>query len=93
MSKVDQADRKQADPLDAWLERVEASARWQADVPGVGTVTCYLINCQLAIVLRYAEKSAGWELFIPPSNQNSIGVTLDEAALALNVQGCAGLVN
>lgn len=92
MSNVGQAAAKKTDPLDAWLERVEARLLWQSNVKGIGTVTCYLVNQRLAMVLRYQERR-GWELFVPASNENNTALTLDGAAEALGVDGCAGLLD
>lgn len=83
---------KHTDPLDAWLERVEALPQWQMKVPGLGhIVTSYLINGQLAVVIRYKE-NLGWELLVPSSNKNNTAASLDGAAMALGVDGCRGLV-
>lgn len=83
---------KHTDILDAWLERVEADESWSMRVEHTGaTVTGYLINCRLAVVVRYAE-NLGWELLVAGSYQNSTEATLDGAAEALGVEGCRGLV-
>jgi hypothetical protein len=80
------------DLLDAWLDRVDASKRWEFKLPSTGDImAAHIINCQLVITLRYAGRN-GWELFVPPSNSNKISDTLDHAAMMLGVEGCRGLV-
>jgi len=83
---------KRAEALDLWLERVEASQCWEETVDeGTGpTVTGYIINSQLAVVVRYADRN-GWELLVPASTKNSVAATLDGAAAALGVEGCRDL--
>lgn len=83
--------QKRRATLDAWLDRVGAYEQWQTVIEHTGaTVTGYLINCRVAIVVRYAE-GHGWELYVPASDRNRIVDCLDAAAIALKVEGCAGL--
>jgi hypothetical protein len=44
----------------------------------------------VALVLHHAG-GHGWEMFVPPSDSNEIDRTLDDAALALGTEGCAGM--
>lgn len=85
---------KRMNALDAWLERVNAETTWNASIKGSrNTLTGYLINGHLAIVLRYENSGHdGWELLIPASRENSVASTLDAAAMAFQVDGCRGLV-
>jgi hypothetical protein len=79
------------DPLDLWLDRVEASEQWTLRVPNTGAkVSGYIINCTLVVVVRYAEGN-GWELLIPSTKENSTADSLDRAAMFLGVDGCRDL--
>ena len=90
--KYPEATTSREDQLDAWLERVDANEVWSTKIRhNCATLTGYLINCQLVIVLRYASTGDGWELFVPPTTQNRIDATLDAAAELLKVDGCRGL--
>ncbi|HKB36505.1 MAG TPA: hypothetical protein VKD72_08635, partial [Gemmataceae bacterium] len=77
------------DKLERWLERVHARHLWEAAVPGA-TLHAYLINARVALVLHHAG-GCGWEMFVPASQSVDIARTLDDAALALDTEGCAGL--
>jgi hypothetical protein len=60
-----------------------------AAVPGA-TLHAYLINGRVALVLHHAA-GHGWEIFIPASCSVDVARTLDDTALALGTEGCAGL--
>jgi hypothetical protein len=81
--------RNREDRLERWLERVRARKLWEAAVPGA-TLEAHLINGRVALLLRHAG-GHGWELFVPASDSNEVTRTLDDAALALGTEGCAGL--
>jgi hypothetical protein len=81
--------RSRDDKLEQWLLRVQARHLWVVSVPGA-TLRAYLINARAALVLHHAA-GHGWELFVPASSSVDIVRTLDDAALALGTEGCAGL--
>jgi hypothetical protein len=75
--------------VERWLERVQARKLWEAAVPAAALLA-YLINGQVALVLHHAG-GHGWEIFVPASDSSETDRTLDDAALALGTEGCAGL--
>jgi hypothetical protein len=75
--------------LARWLERLQARKLWEAAVPAA-FVHAYRINGRVALVLHHAG-GHGWEIFVPASDSNEIDHTLDDAALSLSTEGCAGL--
>jgi hypothetical protein len=86
---ADQDAGTRDDKLERWLERVRARKLWVTAVPGA-TMHAYLINGRVALVLRHAG-GHGWEMFVPASDSLDVARTLDDAALALGTEGCAGL--
>jgi hypothetical protein len=68
---------------------VYARHLWVAAVPA-STLHAYLINGRVALVLHHAG-GCGWEIVIPASQSIDIARTLDDAALILGTEGCAGL--
>ena len=86
--------------LEAWIDRVDARQQWSQRVNATGsTVTAYLVNgtrdgktmSRLFLVLSYPDDH-GWELLIPSTFENSTEASIDNAALLLGTEGCAGLM-
>lgn len=77
--------------LDKWLERVGAKLMWRQKIkPGGWYMEAWRINQRIVIVQDWEPD--GWELYIPASDKNDVESTLDETALRLGVEGCAGLL-
>jgi len=79
--------------LDSWLRRVHAIQLWcqrLQDVPRGTTLVGYQVNGQLLIAIYH--DNGGFEVMVPACDKLEIDRTLDEAALRLGVEGCAGLL-
>jgi hypothetical protein len=78
--------------LEAWIERINARPMYETESPNHNTLlTVFACNGRVFVVMTYTEYD-GFDLFVPAHSSNSIALTLDAAALALGVEGCAGLV-
>lgn len=85
------------EPLRAWLDRVNAQCLYEMTSPSKRILTSvYVIGGRVAIVQSHRNMdgtTTGWDLFVPAKPDSAdIALTLDAAAIALGVEGCAGLV-
>jgi hypothetical protein len=91
-------------PLQRWLERIGARAISDGHISnGATTVILYNVTAkhtsmtqgtragEVRVFVVFLYSVGGWDLFVPAHNGNDIVQTLDGAALAMGVDGCAGL--
>lgn len=83
------ATRRKA--LDAWLDRNHARLLWEQD-DNREQFTLQMWGIAGGVLIVQDRHAYGWETFVPSSAQNSVEASLDGAALALNCQGCRGLI-
>ncbi len=84
-------------PLNRWIERIGARSVWShSNQRGNIITTAYLVNGRLfLVVITQTPRGTitGWDVYVPAAvDTTSIATTLDAAAIALGVEGCAGLV-
>lgn len=79
--------------LQAWLRRVNATPLWSQGIFGFKhkTVTAYSVNGRPVLCVN--DREDGWELYVQSTDKNSVEASLDGAAVALGVDGCAGLLD
>lgn len=89
--------------LQDWLKRIGADRLWrygdkQFDIIG------YAVNGEKSrnvfiVTVQYSRQTAheaqevrGWNIYVPSTNENKTELCIDEAAIKLGVEGCAGLI-
>ncbi len=71
-------------PVRDWLRKHNARSMWAQPVRNVGTVELFSIGQGAVIVLTYQHR-AGWELFVPASDNPAVDLTLAAAERALEL--------
>lgn len=94
MAPLSKADT--TSPLHRWIDRIGARSIWStSNDRGKILTTAYIVNGRtfIVVITQTARGTiTGWDIYVPASEKNSIAATLDSAAIALGVEGCAGLV-
>lgn len=76
MAKKRETEAPRLQFLEAWLDKANARATWEHRVSREVRATCYLINGQVAIVVRYGRD--GWDIYTGAKTAD-MGATIRDA--------------
>ena len=70
-----------------FVRRVDPNARrlWEVTADNGNHLSCYSAGKHTLLLVEYPDGN-GWEFYVPPTLENSIGPTVTAARAALDVQ-------